>query len=97
MCCYPNKDKKDIVHAFCHIGFTILTYVMLIVFFATFDPYYDDISVTLILFFLFFTISYLWGLVFGGILICKVRSVPLHLRMPFPITTNIHHVNVQQY
>ena len=98
MCCYPNKEKKDTVHAFCHIGFTILTYVMLIVFMATAsNSYSKDIAGILVIFFLFFTISYLWGLVFGGMLLYKVRSMPIHLRMPFPLTTNIHHVNVHQY
>lgn len=96
MCCYHPKDKKDAVHAFCHIAFTILAYVMLIIFLTTIvDSRVDDLAITLLLFFIFFTISYLWGLVFGGILLCKIRSVPVIIRMPVVTTTaNVHHANV---
>ena len=96
MCCYPNKEMKDKTHAFCHIGFTILTYIMLIVFLATFKPNNKDLPASLIIFFIFLSISYLWGLAFGGILIVKVRSIPLDLTMPFPVTTSIHHVHHYQ-
>ena len=98
MCCYPNKEKKDIVHAFCHIGFTIITYGMFIIVLMTPAAGSDNnFTVVLIIFFFFFTISYIWGLVFGGMLLYKVRSMPIHLRMPFPLTANIHQVNLHQY
>ena len=98
VCCYPNRENKDSIHAWCHIGFTILTYVMLIVFIATVNNSNNsDVPATLIIFFLFFTITYLWGLVFAGIIIYKVRSVFNSMRMPISLTTNIHHVNVSQY
>ncbi len=69
---------------------------MLIVFFATFDPYYDDFPPTLVIFLVLMTLNYLWGLVFGGMLIFKVRSIPLDLTMPFPLTTTVHHVHQYQ-
>jgi hypothetical protein len=101
MCCYPNKEKKDIVHAFWQIGSTIITYGMFIIVLTSpahdYDGNTDTFTMMLIICFLFFTISYIWGLVFGGMLLYKVRSLPIHLRMPFPLNANIHQVNVHQY
>ena len=71
---------------------------MLIVSIASISNSYDSgIEVTITIFYLFFVISYFWGLIFGGLLLCKVRSMPLHLRMPLPLTTEVHHVAVHQY
>ena len=92
MCCFPNKDKTDIVHAICHIGFTILTYVMFFVLAGTFEY-----TASIIYFFSFLGITYAWGLLFGVFLICKVRSVPVHQRMAIPITTNKNYVDMHQY
>ena len=96
LCGYPQKERRDIINALCQIAFTILAYVMLIVFMVSFSSSYyyyasSEDAVTLLLFYIFLVIAYFWGILFGGILLCKSKSVPIELRMP--LATNIHHVN----
>ena len=81
---YPSREKKYIVNAWCHIALATLTYVSLII--ASILA--DKSLIIFITMFILMPIVYVWGLVFGGLLICKARAVPLHLRMPVPITTN---------
>ena len=101
MFCYPNKEKKDTLHAWCHIALATISYLALIVVIILYE---DDLIekksiLGFILLYMFIPIVYVWGLVFGGLLIFKARAVPLHLRIPLPIATNPHHdgVNVNMY
>ncbi len=96
MCCYQPKDRRDTIQAICQIAFTGLAWVMFIVFATTISSSgVDDAITTVILFWLFMCIAYIWGIVFGGMLLCKVRSTAMIVRMPIVTTTNVQHANVQ--
>ena len=100
MCGYHPKEKRNTRNAMGHIIFTIFIYVMLIIFsnIAVVNGNRNDMQWFLILFFLFLSISYVWGIVFGCLLVSRVRRSLLSAQLTLPMigitTTQIYHSNI---
>ncbi len=94
LCAYPDKEKNDKIHAYCHIGLTIIAYILLIV--LTVGKGRSANDPIIIFFFLFFTIAWIWGMIFGAMIIYKVRSSFHRLRIPINLNPNTYAVSVNQ-
>ena len=93
LCCFSPKERKDTVNALCHIGFTILSFIFLIVFIVEVTSSNGDSSsfVWIILFSLSITITLFWGIIFGAILLMKNRAHTLRFNLNQPVVTHIQY------
>ncbi len=100
MCGFHPKENRNTRNAIGHIIFTIFIYLMLIIFsnIAVVNGSRNDMQWFLIFFFLFLSISYAWGIIFGSLLVSRVRRSLLSAHLTAPITTTqIYQSNVPLY
>jgi hypothetical protein len=81
-CCFPKKEKCDMIHGGLQFLFSVIAYL-----FVFTMPDLGDSTIVVLIFLP--SIAYIWGILFGVLLHCKVTRAPVPIIIPAGYHTDL--------